>query len=231
MTDWSIRLLLVMPTQTFFNLPDLKRQVLVDLSIAEFANHDYDNASISNVVKQAKIAKGSFYQYFEDKKDLYLYLVDFANQQKFNFLEQTRPAGSEIGFFAHLRWLFGESTQFNLSHPALSQIINRAVYGEIPFRDEVLERIQNASVLYLRRLVEQGIDRGDLNSRINPDLATFVTTTLADGLRYFIPQRLALDANQLTQTRSPAIDLQSIEQIFDDLVHVLEHGMGNSSKL
>ncbi len=63
-----------MPNQTVFNLPDKKRTKISELAIAEFANADYDNASISNIVKQAKIAKGSFYQYFEDKADLYLYL-------------------------------------------------------------------------------------------------------------------------------------------------------------
>ncbi|MBE9077201.1 TetR/AcrR family transcriptional regulator [Romeria aff. gracilis LEGE 07310] len=218
-----------MPNQTFFNLPDKKRQLITELAIAEFASYDYDTASISNVVKQAKIAKGSFYQYFEDKKDLYLYLVNLAHQQKIDFLQQARPPKPEIGFFAYLRWLFRESAQFDLSHPALSQIINRAVYGNVPFRDEVLKQIQSASLLYVYRLVEQGVSQGDIDSGIDPDLATFVINTLADGLRYFIPQRLGLNPEQLTSEGAPEIDMQAVEQIFDELIYVLEHGMGSSS--
>lgn len=218
-----------MPNQTFFNLPDKKRQLITELAIAEFASYDYDTASISNVVKQAKIAKGSFYQYFEDKKDLYLYLVNLAHQQKIDFLQQARPPKPEIGFFAYLRWLFRESAQFDLSHPALSQIINRAVYGNVPFRDEVLKQIQSASLLYVYRLVEQGVSQGDIDSGIDPDLATFVVNTLADGLRYFIPQRLGLNPEQLTSEGAPEIDMQAVEQIFDELIYVLEHGMGSSS--
>ena len=80
-----------MPNPTFFNLPDAKRQGIVDCAIAEFAANDYDSASISNIVKQAKIAKGSFYQYFEDKKDLYLYLVDLATQQRIALLKTSCP--------------------------------------------------------------------------------------------------------------------------------------------
>lgn len=87
-----------MPNQTFFNLPDKKRQTIADLAIAEFANNDYQNASITKIVKQAKIAKGSFYQYFEDKKELYLYLVDLASKKKLAFLQQAKPPEPNMGF-------------------------------------------------------------------------------------------------------------------------------------
>lgn len=217
-----------MPTQTFFNLPDAKRQTIIKLAIAEFASHDYETASISNIVKQAKIAKGSLYQYFEDKKDLYLYLVDLAHQQKLTFLQQAQPPEPEMGFFPYLRWLFRESAAFDLSHPALSQIINRAVYGDVPFRDEVLKRTQAASLLYLHRLVKQGVDEGDLDPGIDLDLAAFIINTLAEGLRDFIPQRLQLRPEQLTEARAAAIDMQAVEQIFDHLVQVLERGMAVS---
>lgn len=218
-----------MPSQTFFNLPDRKRQTITELAITEFASRDYDSASISNVVKQAKIAKGSFYQYFEDKKELYLYLIDLATQQKIAFLKESRPPEPQMGFFAYLRWLFGASAQFDLSHPALSQVVNRAVYGDVPFREEVLQRTQSASSDYLYELVEQGIEQGDIDSSIDSDLAVFIINTLAGGLRAFIPQQLGLNSGQLAQDVPPDLDMAAIERIFDDLVRVLEQGMGRSS--
>ena len=59
-----------MPKITFFNLPDEKRQLILDIAIDEFAENDFANVSISRIVARAGIAKGSFYQYFEDKDDL-----------------------------------------------------------------------------------------------------------------------------------------------------------------
>lgn len=218
-----------MPKPTFFNLTNTKRQIIVDYAIAEFASHDYDSASISNVVKQAKIAKGSFYQYFEDKKDLYLYLVDLATQEKIAFLKAAQPPQPQMGFFSHLRWLFSASTQFDLSHPALSQIVNRAVYGDIPFREDVLQRTQFASSGYLYDLVKRGIEQGDISTGISPDLAVFMINSLAGGLRDFIPQQLGLGAEQLTQGTPPDLDMTSLERIFDELVQVLEHGIGQPS--
>jgi TetR/AcrR family transcriptional regulator len=54
-----------MPKQTFFNLPDEKRDLITDVVIDEFADNDYDKVSISRIVQRAGIAKGSFYQYFD----------------------------------------------------------------------------------------------------------------------------------------------------------------------
>ena len=61
-----------MPYETFFNLPEEKRQTIFDILLEEFAENDYNSVSISRIVNRAGIAKGSFYQYFEDKKDLFL---------------------------------------------------------------------------------------------------------------------------------------------------------------
>ena len=217
-----------MPNQTFFNLPEKKRQTITELAIAEFANNDYKNASITKIVKQAKIAKGSFYQYFEDKKELYLYLVNLASNEKITFLQKAKPPESNLSFFPYLRWLFDVATQFDLTHPALSQIVYRSMYGNLPFRDEVLSITQASSDEYLKQLVKKGIERGDIAQNVDPDMAVFVINTLGEGLRQYIPNQLGLNTNELVEKRiKKDIDLKAIEQIFDDLFKVLEDGIGS----
>lgn len=60
-----------MPKQTFFNLPEEKRNHIIEVSIDEFAKAPYQNISINHLIRSMNIPTGSFYQYFEDKKDLY----------------------------------------------------------------------------------------------------------------------------------------------------------------
>lgn len=220
-----------MPKPTFFNLAEKKRQNITNLAIAEFASADYDNASISNIVKQAKIAKGSFYQYFEDKKDLYLYLVDSATAQRMAFIESARraetPANRKRDFFRELRWLFDISTQFSLQHPELTQIINRAAYGDSPVKKEVLDRQKAASKKPIYDMVEAGIANGDLRADLDADLATFIILTAADNLRYFIPEKLEMDTQKLLESNEIELDMQGVEQIYKGLIQVLERGMGS----
>ena len=60
-------------------MPDEKRNKIIDCAVEEFSQRDFDNAKLSNIVKNADIARGSIYQYFEDKMDLYLY-VSFGRE-------------------------------------------------------------------------------------------------------------------------------------------------------
>ncbi len=59
-----------MPKETFMNLPDAKKNKIIRAAKKEFERVPYEQASIKNIVEDANIARGSFYQYFESKEDL-----------------------------------------------------------------------------------------------------------------------------------------------------------------
>ena len=65
-----------MPTNTFFNLPEEKKNKILKAANKEFARVPLEQVSIKNIVEDAEIARGSFYQYFEDKEDLFDYMMD-----------------------------------------------------------------------------------------------------------------------------------------------------------
>lgn len=70
-----------MPKKTFFNLSDEKRRRIVDAALQEFAAHSFNEASINQIIKYADIPKGSFYQYFTNKEDLYLYFLGEVSKE------------------------------------------------------------------------------------------------------------------------------------------------------
>ena len=73
-----------MPKETFLNLPKEKKEKITKAILKEFSRENFNKASISNIIKEAKIPRGSFYQYFEDKEDAIKYLIDsfIENEQK-----------------------------------------------------------------------------------------------------------------------------------------------------
>lgn len=70
-----------MPKQTFTKLPIDKKETLIHAAKKEFSRVPLFEASIANIVKEAGIPRGSFYQYFEDKEDLYYFLLDEYSQR------------------------------------------------------------------------------------------------------------------------------------------------------
>ncbi|MCH6269445.1 MULTISPECIES: TetR/AcrR family transcriptional regulator [Neobacillus] len=69
-----------MPKQTFFHLPKDKQDTLIQSARKEFSRVPLHEASIANIIKDAGIPRGSFYQYFEDKEDLFYYLLSRLSQ-------------------------------------------------------------------------------------------------------------------------------------------------------
>lgn len=63
-----------MPTQTFLNLNQDKQEHIYHAALRVFTSTPYEKVSIQNIIDAADIPRGSFYQYFTDKEDLYLYL-------------------------------------------------------------------------------------------------------------------------------------------------------------
>lgn len=76
-----------MPKETFYKLPDEKRERIMAAAEREFLENSFEAASINRIIKEAAIPRGSFYQYFEDKKDIFLYIVSTHKNEAFGFVE------------------------------------------------------------------------------------------------------------------------------------------------
>lgn len=66
-----------MISPTFQNLKEDKKNRIIDAALVEFSTRPFNEASITNIVKNADISRGSFYQYFGNKENIYKYLVNF----------------------------------------------------------------------------------------------------------------------------------------------------------
>ena len=80
-----------MPTNLFLNLGAEKQNNIIQVSITEFAQNGFVNASTNRIVKECGISKGSLFKYFEGKEDLYFYVLDLVTG------EMLRDIGSGIG--------------------------------------------------------------------------------------------------------------------------------------
>ena len=65
-----------MAKQTFLNLPKDKQKKIFNALKKEFSSVPLKDALVSNIIKDAEIPRGSFYQYFNDIEDAYYYVID-----------------------------------------------------------------------------------------------------------------------------------------------------------
>jgi len=217
-----------MPRQTFFNLPEEKCQLIIDLAIDEFADYSYKEASISRIVKNAGIAKGSFYQYFEDKKDLYLYLIHLSMEQKNAFFNKFTPP-ENTGAFDFLRWAFKLRIQYEVVNPKLNRIAYKAVYGDAAMVDDVMVEGKAQANAFSQALLTRGQEEGDLDPKLDTELATFIFDSVFMRLGEYLMERLEVSPEELIKDQPFLFESPEADAIFEGIMGILEKGMGRKN--
>ena len=95
--------------ETFLRLPEEKRTRFLDAAWEEFTRVSFAEASTNQIVRRAGVPRGSFYQYFRDKEDLFHYLMEESiNEMLMVFEEVLHSQGGDIfaalpAMYDHLR--------------------------------------------------------------------------------------------------------------------------------
>lgn len=80
-----------MPKKTFERLDEDKKERVMRAAIEEFQACGFAKAKVEVIARNAGVAKGSIYQYFEDKKDLFLYSVTWAMEHFMKMIDRQTP--------------------------------------------------------------------------------------------------------------------------------------------
>ena len=76
-----------MPTVTWARLDPIRRAAVVEAAEAEFGAHGFSQGSLNVIARRAGVAKGSLFQYFADKRDLYAFIADVGSQRVRAYME------------------------------------------------------------------------------------------------------------------------------------------------
>ena len=209
-----------MPKQTFLNLPEEKRATFIEIALEEFAHNDYNTASISKIVEKAGIAKGSLYQYFKDKQDLFLYLLEYANQVMLEHIRQSPPPSPNADFFDTLRWQMTASVSASYTYPVHSKLAMKAYTASLPFKNQVFDKAKEMRDAHFQEMITQAQSTGQLSPTLDPAVINFMIQGQIDNLGQFILSNYDLE-------NADALKNPEIERIFDQIIQTLKHGLSS----
>ena len=72
--------------ERFFQLPIKKQQTIINAGYRVFSQNSYKNSPMSEIAQAAGISKSLLFHYFQNKKELYLFLWDQCAQITIDFL-------------------------------------------------------------------------------------------------------------------------------------------------
>jgi AcrR family transcriptional regulator len=217
-----------MPTVTWGRVDPARRAAVVDAAEVEFGTHGFSQGSLNAIARRAGVAKGSLFQYFADKRDLYAFIADAASQRVRSYMEdRIRELDSERPFFEFLTDLLDDWVAYFADHPR-----ERSLHAAVSLEVDTDARISVQSVIHrhylqvLRPLVRDAHIRGDLRADCDTDallsllLLIFPHLALAPyvrgmdpilGLDEPSPEQPALAVRRLVAVLAASHDSQEVD--------------------
>lgn len=159
-----------MPTRTWENLDPARRERVLTAAMAEFGRHGYSGGSLNVIAREAGVAKGSLFQYFADKSDLYAHIAEQAGLRVYRDLAHlvVRPPGKPLA--DHLLDALCGWVDYFASHP-LERGITIATNLELDpaAREAVRSPINRIYVEAIGPMLMDARERGELRDDADLD--------------------------------------------------------------
>lgn len=213
-----------MVRQTFLNLEAEKRERIFHAALEEFARYPLQSASTNRIVARAGIPKGSIYQYFQDKNDLYRYVVTEAARAKLAYLSEHTQVNTPADFFERLGRLMLLGAEFDLSHPYHSQVLANAINHN---QAEVSElNLEKMSADFLHGELARAQQDGQVRADLPVDLLVFVLNTLTINFSKLAAQRAFIQSREqfLNAKNLEKITALDLEGMVADFVRLIKDG-------
>ncbi|MGB3589598.1 MAG: TetR/AcrR family transcriptional regulator [Tunicatimonas sp.] len=207
---------------TFERLKSDKKQQFIEAAFEEFALHSFQEASLNRLVKKLGIAKGSVYQYFDDKQALYFYLKEYVIAKKRTFMQSAMNIPPD-DFWDWLEALFHHGLAFDAQYPVMNRFLYR--YSQEKLIPEVAKdmvRYDQEAVDFFSSIIaqqqEKGILKKNLDATIMARLIVQISKTLLETLAPVEDQPNPL---------GPVIQVSEAEytQALRQLINILQSGM------
>ena len=169
---------------------------LLEAAIRAFGSKGYHQTQISDIIKEAGVARGTFYLYFKSKREIFdsimTELFDMVSSQIKNL-----PHDAIDKIPQQLLGNIERVSHLLLDHPLLTKILfNESVGLDIEL-DERLKKFYGQILDYIRRGLKQGQDMGFVRTGDNHILAMALLGSLKEIFyQYFLgteqPDRQAI---------------------------------------
>ncbi len=157
-----------MPKSTLFNLPEKKRKRITKTLVKHFAHKPYSEVDIEDIAQESNVSKGSMYQYFENKRDMYFYAITETLNKYLKVIEKIDF--KSMSFFDYIKRGFEFYWKFLLNDRDAYLLMEKtALYNDSPYRKEVEKIYHSKSQEILKKIIIENQKAGFIRGDVNPE--------------------------------------------------------------
>ncbi len=184
----------------FEGLPLEKRERIINAALREFASGGYGKASTNAICRDAGISKGALFLYFGSKKDLFLQLFQYCEEQIAREADRgiDKACPDLLERYARMHLAFAELLG---RFPVLVDFVMAAKRDESPDISGEISKIKQAGMEALEKVLLEGADLSQFREDLDRERAVFVINAalqmkLNAYIRGDIPHSEFLDESQ-----------------------------------
>lgn len=210
-----------MPKRTFNRLDEDKKERIMRSAIEEFQINGFEKAKIETIAHRAEVAKGSIYQYFEDKKELFLYSVSWTLEYFMKIINRQTPL-KDMDVYDY--FLAGNRERYELikKEPlllAFSMSVTTGKYGSLA--QEANHELYRIGEDYELKLIANGKKKGTIRS----DLDDRVLLLFFQGVTEKFSSEILANVQNFKHEPTEE-EFGEIESLMKNMVSLLRQGMG-----
>lgn len=175
------------------NLTEKRKKEIIDTCLREFALHDYNEVSLSKIIAELGLAKGSFYRYFESKRDLYEYLIEYAKKMNIGLFEKTLQNPGDDILEAWSRFYL-QAALFDNQEPAfggfgykVSQERENVVLGNVALKSKM------RGLKVLRELFTEQQKKGNIRDDLDVEQMIYALLQIQEGVMDYLALKYKID--------------------------------------
>ncbi len=196
-----------MPTQTFMNLPIEKKNRITDAIITELSLHTYEHINIQNIIKEAKIPRGSFYQYFDGKDDVFAYFYQHLKEIKFAFWGPLFTDPLDISFLDRIKLIYVKGFEFDQKYPRLVKVAKKISESPTFQNDENYQSGIKQSIELYKNFIIADQQKNIIRKDIDPE---FLAKMIIEFMKNITLEELLKDTADLNVVKDKATELIEI---------------------
>ncbi len=211
-----------MPKQTFLSLPDEKREKIMRAGIHQFIRYGYEKGNVGEIAKAAGVAKGSMYQYFEDKKELFLYSVQWTMELLLKKYAPMMIAQEEGSIFDFLEKNARDILFQMKEERELVIFIQDVFLGKYhTLTDESMEYVIKMSEEHMQRMITVGKKNGSIRNDISDPILKLYITGVSFKIKEYLMSKARSEGEDIIDE-----DYGKIEKEVAEMMELLKNGMG-----
>lgn len=169
----------------FAKLPAHQQQRIVQAALDEFAAHGFHDASLNRIIDDAGISKGSLYYYFDDKGDLFAYVVRSGLGGLLGEVGQLPEldAGDADTFWSVIEDYYLRLTRTLLTSPQLAALLRGwSSAAKSPEFQRATGELEEASVPWIAHALAAGRRVGAVREDLPESLLIAVTLGMGEAM-------------------------------------------------